>query len=108
MTSWFSILVASALGSLHCVGMCGGLVSFYATDGAASASRAAPHVLYHSMRLVAYVGLGAAAGGFGSALDLAGSRFGLGNVGLSVAALTLLFWTAPRLLSRRSPDAPVP
>jgi len=102
MNGWFSILAASSLGSLHCVGMCGGLVSFYATDGAASASPTAPHVSYHSMRLVAYVGLGAAAGGLGAALDLAGSRVGIGNVGLFVTALALLFWAAPRLLPWRS------
>jgi sulfite exporter TauE/SafE len=102
MNGWFSILVASALGSLHCVGMCGGLVSFYAVDDAAPTSRVAPHAAYHSMRLVAYVGLGAAAGRVGSALDMFGSRVGLGNVGLFVAGLTLLFWAVRLLSSQRS------
>jgi len=107
MNAWFSILAASALGSLHCVGMCGGLVSFYAADDAAATSRSAPHVAYHSMRLVAYVGLGATAGELGSALDLVGSRAGLGNLGLFAAALTLLFWAAPRLWSRRAAGATI-
>jgi sulfite exporter TauE/SafE len=106
VNGWFSILTASALGSLHCVGMCGGLVGFYAADDA-GASRIAPHATYHAMRLIAYVSLGAAAGGLGSALDVAGSRAGLGRVGVFVAALALLFWAAPRLLSRRSTGAPI-
>jgi sulfite exporter TauE/SafE len=101
MNHWLSILAASALGSLHCVGMCGGLVSFYASSNEAPASRISPHAAYHAMRLVAYVALGAAAGGLGSALDLVGSRAGLGHVGLVVAASTLLFWAGPRLFSRR-------
>lgn len=107
MTGGFSILAASALGSLHCVGMCGGLVSFYSANDAASASRAAPHAAYHAMRLVAYVALGAVAGGVGSALDLVGSRVGLGDLGLSLAGLTLVFWAGPLLLSRRSAAAPI-
>jgi sulfite exporter TauE/SafE len=107
VNGWFSILAASALGSLHCVGMCGGLVSFYAANEEPAASRAATHAAYHSMRLVAYVTLGAVAGGLGSALDLVGSRVGLGDLGLFLAGLTLLFWAAPRLLSRRSAGAPI-
>lgn len=107
MNGWFSILAASVLGSLHCVGMCGGLVSFYAASDEAAGSRAAPHAAYHSMRLVAYVALGAAAGGLGSALDLVGARAGLGDLGLFLAGFTLLFWVVPRLLARRSGSSPV-
>ncbi|HTV17067.1 MAG TPA: sulfite exporter TauE/SafE family protein [Polyangiaceae bacterium] len=101
----FSILAASCVGSLHCVGMCGGLVSFYAVDAAAPASRVAPHAAYHSARLVAYVALGAAAGSAGSALDVLGSRLGLGNVGLFIAGVTLLFWAARLLASQRHSSA---
>lgn len=108
MTGWFSILAASALGSLHCAGMCGGLVSFYAGGDTAAASRSAPHAAYHGLRLLGYVSLGAGAGGLGSALDLAGARVGLGNLGLLLAGATLLFWAVPLLLSRRSAGAPLP
>lgn len=107
MNGWFSILAASALGSLHCVGMCGGLVSFYAGSDAPAASRTASHAAYHSMRLVAYVALGAAAGGLGTALDLIGSRVGLGHLGLLLAGLTLLAWAGPLVLWRRSAGAPL-
>jgi uncharacterized protein len=103
LNTWLSVLAASLLGSLHCVGMCGGLVGFYsAGDDSANASRWAPHAAYHLTRLLAYVLLGALAGGLGSALDLFGARVGLGDLGVFVAGLTLLFWGAPLLWRRRS------
>lgn len=105
MNGWLSILAASAVGSLHCVGMCGGLVSFYAASDA-GAARLLPHAAYHAARLVAYVGLGAAAGGLGAALDWAGARAGLGDLGLFVVALALLLWAVPRLGSRPAGGAP--
>jgi sulfite exporter TauE/SafE len=102
VSTWFSVVLASVLGSLHCVGMCGGLVSFYAGSERESAGRRwAPHAAYHLTRLVAYVILGAIAGGLGSALDLFGSRIGLGDLGVVVAGSTLLFWGIPLLFRRR-------
>jgi sulfite exporter TauE/SafE len=102
VNSWLSILTASLLGSLHCVGMCGGLVSFYsAGDCAIGAARWGPHAAYHLTRLVAYVLLGALAGRFGAVLDGVGSSVGLGDLGVLVASLTLLSWGLPRLLGRR-------
>lgn len=55
------ILLASLLGSAHCVGMCGGLVISFAKD-------AKGLVLYHFGRLVSYTLLGAVAGALGSAI----------------------------------------
>jgi uncharacterized protein len=107
LNTWLSVLAASLVGSLHCVGMCGGLVGFYSSgDGAPKASRWAPHAAYHLARLLAYLLLGALAGGLGSALDLLGARAGLGDLGVFVAGLTLLFWGVP-LLWKRRPAAPL-
>jgi sulfite exporter TauE/SafE len=103
LNTWVSVLTASLLGSLHCVGMCGGLVTFYsAGDGAANAARWVPHATYHLTRLLAYLLLGALAGGLGSALDLFGARVGLGDLGVFVAGLTLVFWGVPLLWKRGS------
>jgi sulfite exporter TauE/SafE len=52
------VLVASLAGSLHCVGMCGGLVL-------ASTQSRWEIAQYHLGRLLAYLGLGALAGGLG-------------------------------------------
>jgi len=66
------IVATSAVGSVHCVAMCGPLAGLH--GGASSVRLAAMHSLG---RVTTYVLLGALAGLFGSALDLAGS---LGNV----------------------------
>jgi uncharacterized protein len=105
MSSWYSILAASLLGSLHCVGMCGGLVSFYsAGTGSSGVSRWAPHAAYHLTRLGAYVLLGALAGGLGSGLDSLGARAGLGRLALLVAALGVAAWSLPLLFGRHAPS----
>src|SRR5688572_32804227 len=104
MNTLYSIVAASVLGSLHCVGMCGGLVSFYAAGaGSSGVSRWAPHAAYHLTRLGAYIGLGALAGGLGSGLDGLAARAGFGRVALLVAALGVAAWSLPLLLSRRVP-----
>jgi sulfite exporter TauE/SafE len=108
VNAWLTVLPASLLGSLHCVGMCGGLVGFYAaTDNSPNASRWAPHAAYHSTRLGAYMLLGALAGGFGSLLDRFGARVGFGELGVFVTALTLLSWGLPLLLGRRAAERPL-
>jgi sulfite exporter TauE/SafE len=101
MNGWISVLVASLLGSLHCVGMCGGLVSFYAGDAASNGARWLPHAAYHSTRLFAYALLGAAAGQLGSALDGFGSWLGFGDLGLMIAGSTLVSWGLPLLIGGR-------
>jgi sulfite exporter TauE/SafE len=100
MTGWVSVLVASLVGSLHCVGMCGGLVGFYASAEHGRSSRWAPHVAYHLTRLTAYAALGALAGQLGSGLDEVGARVGLGRLGLFTALLTLAIRGLPGLLRR--------
>lgn len=108
MSPWPSVLVASLLGSLHCVGMCGGLVSLYAAGASESAgARWAPHAAYHLARLCAYVLLGAVAGGLGSLLDLVGASAGLGSLGVLVTALALASWGLPRLLALRGSPRPL-
>ena len=105
MNTWASVVLASLVGSLHCVGMCGGLVGLYATaDGAPGSSRWAPHAAYHLSRLGSYTLLGALAGGLGSALDRFGSPLGWGELGLVLASLTLVIWGLPSLFRRR-PEA---
>jgi sulfite exporter TauE/SafE len=103
-----SIVAASALGSLHCVGMCGGLIGFYASG--ATGQRQRPwqaHGAYHLSRLAAYAALGGAAGQFGAALDLAGRGLGLGHFGGLLAGSVMLLWGA-LLWPRRSRARLVP
>lgn len=52
------VFVASVIGSLHCLGMCGGFVAI--SNGG--------HLAYHGTRLVAYALLGALLGSIGAAI----------------------------------------
>jgi len=63
-----AVFVASLLGSVHCIGMCGGFVGFYS---AGTPSRW-PHLAYNGGRLLTYVALGAIGGSLGAAVNLAG------------------------------------
>jgi sulfite exporter TauE/SafE len=99
-----SIAVASLFGSLHCVGMCGGLIGFY-SSGSAHHKPWAAHGAYHVTRLLAYATLGGCAGQFGAALDLVGRGMGLADAAGLLAGAVMLIWallswprSRPRLL----------
>jgi sulfite exporter TauE/SafE len=94
-----TVFVASLLGSLHCVGMCGGFVAFYSgADGSAGARRLLSHAAYSGGRLVAYSILGLAAGAIGAALDLAGSLAGVQRVAAVAAGVVMIVWGVFALL----------
>ncbi|MCC6157513.1 MAG: sulfite exporter TauE/SafE family protein [Deltaproteobacteria bacterium] len=107
-----TVFTASLVGSLHCVGMCGGLVTFYAgSDASVGLRRFASHVAYNGGRLFTYVVLGAAAGAFGSVIDLAGSRAGYARVAGIVAGTLMIVWGGYALaqaLGAKLPRVPAP
>ena len=107
-----AVFVASLLGSLHCAGMCGGLVTVYAgADAGRGLARAPSHLAYNLGRLVTYAGLGAFAGAVGAALDLAGSLAGSQRVAVPLAGVLILLWGTASLLQVlgvRLPRAPLP
>ena len=63
--SYLAILTASLLGSLHCVGMCGGFATLAGAreDGGQGSG---PVFAYHGARVAAYILLGAIAGALGA------------------------------------------
>lgn len=85
------VLVASLAGSLHCAGMCGGFVAFWAGD-AGGRDRVAAHLTYSLGRLLTYLGFGAAAGALGAALDLAGELAGISRVAALTAGVLMVAW----------------
>jgi len=91
-----AVFAASLLGSLHCAGMCGGLVAFY-SGGRSGASRVAPHLAYSGGRLVAYAMLGAMAGALGAALDATGALLGLQRAAAVIAGVLIALWGAAAL-----------
>ncbi len=93
------ILGASLLGSLHCLGMCGGLVAV-ASDGVTGRGpRSLTQLLYHAGRLVAYGALGVSAALLGSALDLAGTQAGFARGAAVVSGSVMVLWGLAAMLS---------
>ncbi len=113
-----SVFVASVLGSLHCVGMCGPFVTLASAradrvhlpqihplaagarpgrSGTLSPARSwvrrgllGPVTLYNLGRLVLYVVLGALGGAVGSLLDAGGSMVGLQAAATGLAGATMI------------------
>ncbi len=87
---------ASLLGSLHCVGMCGGFACLYGGDAAGARGQSRPlltgHVAYHGGRLLAYATLGAIAGTLGAGLDRVGTLAGVQRSAGVVAGVLLVVW----------------
>jgi len=77
--------VTGLLGSGHCAGMCGGLVSACFLRLARFRRNAACHVAYHSARLAVYALAGAIAAGLGEVLPQTG-RFGFAQGILQILA----------------------
>jgi hypothetical protein len=97
-----TVFVASLVGSLHCVGMCGPFVAFYSgSDGSAGVRRLLSHAAYSGGRLVAYAVFGLAAGTVGAALDVAGSLAGFQRVAAVAAGATMVLWGVLALLQIR-------
>lgn len=80
-----TVLAASLLGSLHCAGMCGGLLAVAVSDGGRRAGWAT-HAAYHLGRLWSYATLGILAGVGGWGLDKHGQSMGLPRPAAIVAA----------------------
>jgi sulfite exporter TauE/SafE len=108
-----AVLIASFVGSLHCVGMCGPLVAFAVGDatGGKRTSRVGLHAAYHGGRLATYALTGAVCGVLGAAVDQGGARLGChraaallaGGMMIAVGAAAVL-----RAVGVRLPQAPLP
>jgi len=91
------VAAASLLGSVHCAGMCGGFVAI-AGDGVSGKARVISQLSYNAGRLVSYILLGAAAGWFGRAVDLAGNAAGIGRAAALVSGSLMILWGMGALL----------
>jgi len=81
------IVATSAVGSIHCLAMCGPLVGL--AGGTRTMRLAATHAVG---RLATYATLGAVAGLVGSAIDLAGRLGNLQRAATIVAGLAIVGW----------------
>jgi sulfite exporter TauE/SafE len=88
----FAVLAASLLGSLHCVGMCGGFVAAVGNAGRGEGRRRSfgPLLAYQGARGLAYVGLGALAGLLGAGLEHGAALLGLQRFAAVAMGLVLI------------------
>jgi sulfite exporter TauE/SafE len=87
-----TVLAASLLGSLHCVGMCGGFVAIVSGPG-----QRGPLVAYQAARGLAYASLGALAGLLGAGLDASAAMLGIQRaagplMGVVLIAMAVITW----------------
>jgi sulfite exporter TauE/SafE len=106
-------IVASFIGSLHCVGMCGPLVAFAVGDpnGESRRSPVWRHAAYHGGRLLTYMIVGAACGALGAAIDRGGARFGMHRAAALTAGGMMIavgFAAVLRAAGARLPALPLP
>ena len=81
------IVASGALGSVHCAAMCGPLVAI------AGGTRSPQLAIAHAFgRLATYLGLGAAAGLVGRAVDVAGELVDAQRLALVVASGAIVAW----------------
>lgn len=93
-----TVFAGSLLGSLHCVGMCGGFVAFYSGSNGSGAGSPWAHLTYNLGRLSTYLVLGAVAGAIGGAVNLAGNASGVGEIAALVAGSLIVLWGLALLL----------
>lgn len=84
-----AVFIASLLGSMHCVGMCGGFVAVARNSGPA-AKRS--HLLYHFGRLLTYTTLGTISGYLGARLDNNAALLGVQHLSVYLTAGLLIIF----------------
>lgn len=84
-----AVFIASFLGSLHCVGMCGPLALVATTSDQARSPMIGPVLAYHVSRLLGYVILGSIAGLLGAAVQTTGDWLGLQQSAARIAGGTM-------------------
>ena len=106
-----TIFIASLVGSLHCAGMCGGLLALAIDPRGAPVSRARLQLMYHGGRGFAYVTIGIIAGFLGRSIDLTGNLAGIQRASAAAAGAALATFGVVQMLKvigRPLPRLPLP
>jgi sulfite exporter TauE/SafE len=88
--TWMLVFLAGLLGSGHCVGMCGGLVSAFFLKLGPHSRNPLSHVAYHGGRLAVYGSAGAAAGALGLLISAGSLGVAQGILMILAGALVIL------------------
>ncbi|MGC4030487.1 MAG: sulfite exporter TauE/SafE family protein [Tepidisphaeraceae bacterium] len=99
-----AVFLASLLGSLHCVGMCGAFLAVVVGD----APKATTQAGYHAGRLLTYVVLGAIAGAVGQGMNIAGGMAGMQTASVTISAIAVVLMGTITWLRLRGIRVPTP
>lgn len=97
---YIPILLASFLGSLHCVGMCGGFVACYSSQSTKRAHLG--HFSYNLGRLISYTILGAIAGLLGAGINSSATLIGIQKASALLAGVILILMGLKLLQNRKA------
>jgi uncharacterized protein len=101
-----TVFLASLVGSVHCVGMCGPFVALTSIGRRKTRRPLGPTTAYNLGRGIAYTGIGALAGTLGLAIDTGGALAGAQRAATTLAGLTMIVigavWLLDLIGGRRS------
>lgn len=87
MSNLLEIFLIGLLGSMHCIGMCGGFVAMYSLKKPMTQPSLPYHVLYNLGRIATYSFLGGVLGYLGSFAAYAGEHRGIPGAVLLIAGI---------------------
>jgi sulfite exporter TauE/SafE len=90
MQAYLEIFLIGLLGSMHCIGMCGGFVAMYSLKKPATRPMLPYHVLYNLGRITTYSFLGGILGYIGSFVAYAGEHRGIPGAVLLIAGIVMV------------------
>ena len=90
MSSYIEIFLIGLLGSIHCIGMCGGFVTMYSLKKPPMQPSLPFHVLYNLGRITTYSILGGVLGYLGSFAAYVGEHRGIPGVVLLIAGIFMM------------------
>jgi uncharacterized protein len=93
-----TVFIASLVGSVHCVGMCGPFVALTTLGRKKTRRPFLPTAAYNLGRGVSYAGVGAVAGTLGMVIDGGGALAGIQRMATMLAGLTMIVVGAVWLL----------
>jgi len=87
---YLEIFFIGLLGSMHCIGMCGGFVAMYSLKKPTTQPTLSYHVLYNLGRITTYSLLGGIIGSIGSFVAYVGEHRGIPGAVLLIAGLFMV------------------
>ena len=90
MSNYLEIFLIGLLGSMHCIGMCGGFVAMYSLKKPQTQPSLPYHVLYNIGRITTYSLLGGVLGYLGSFAAYVGAHRGIPGVVLLIAGIFMV------------------